>query len=508
MSRSRLLLLSGVGYLLLHSACLLTTSPYKMAVSYPFQLFAAWFAFAACLRRAIVSSSNAKFNWAMLSAGVFLWATGLSFAAWEDLSQHVPETTAHLSDLLYLLYGVPILLTISSPAGSEKNPIFLWLDAVQAILTVCLVHVSLFSAFPFMNQEQHPISASLLVRTYNSQNLVLACGATLRLLAQRRQGETRRFYQTLTTFLWGYAICAALYNHIVLTTHEQTGLYDLLVVAPLLLLAGCALMVIVRAPVSLEVQGESALALFIDNACPIFYTLALLALGLFVMRLHFYLGTFSIAVAFTVYGLRSTLLQTRYVRSQEALREAHDRLEEISLTDGLTGVANRRRFDHVLEVEWDRAKRLKHPLSLLLIDVDYFKNLNDKYGHRNGDQCLIEIAGALQNALVRNNDLLARYGGEEFAAILADADQEGADVVARRMQASVRTLKIRNETTMGEFATISIGIATYCSPYEDGSQTVLIDAADRALYQAKQKGRNRVEYNSTKAVSRLNLPET
>lgn len=504
LSRSRLLWLSGVGYLLLYAVCLLATSPYRMAVSYPFQLLAAWFTFAVCLRRATITPSQTQFNWAMVSAGIFLWATGISFAAWEDLSQHLPGTTAYLSDFLYLLYGVPILLTISSPTGSEKNAAFLSLDAVQAILTVCLIHVSLFSSFPFLNQEQHPIPAALVLKTYNAQNLILACGATLRLIAQRRQGEVRHFYQILTAFLWSYAICAAVYNYRVisdLATQGQPGLYDLLVVAPFLLLAACALLPPVQSYANLDAAGESSLTLFIDNACPIFYTLALLALGLFVIRPHLYLGTFSIAIAFVVYGLRSTLLQTRYVRSQEALREARDRLEEISLTDGLTRVANRRRFDQVLEIECDRASRLKHPLSLLLIDVDYFKHLNDQYGHRRGDQCLVEIAGALRDALVRSNDLLARYGGEEFAAILADANYEGAYIVAKRMQASVRELKIRNETTLGEFATISIGIATLNDSHESVGPTALIEAADRALYLAKQRGRNRVEYLSMQALS-------
>ncbi|MFP3247450.1 MAG: diguanylate cyclase, partial [Paraburkholderia sp.] len=236
---------------------------------------------------------------------------------------------------------------------------------------------------------------------------------------------------------------------------------------------------------------KQALALFIENVSPIFYTVALLALSISLMRQHFYAGTVGIFTALVVYATRSTTLQGRYIRVQRELHEAHDRLEQMALTDALTNTANRRRFDAALVLEWNRAIRNRYPLALLLIDIDYFKMLNDRYGHPAGDRCLVSVALALQSALPRSGDLLARYGGEEFAAILPATDASGARMVARSMQEAVRTLKIRNETSTGPFVTVSVGVAVLESSQYGVSE--LIEAADQALYRAKQGGRNRIE---------------
>lgn len=335
--------------------------------------------------------------------------------------------------------------------------------------------------------------------TFDGENLLLAVGATLRLAGRPGTKEERRFFQILSGFLWTYAICAGLYNSQVLPLQEQMGLYDLLVVIPFLFLAVPALIPSACEPETAQAPVSRPVSLFIDTASPILFTLALLALGLVNIRRHFYSGVLAIAAALVVYAIRTTVLQNRYIRSQRALQEARDRLEEMSLRDGLTGVANRRCFDQILEMEWNRAVRTQDPLTLLLIDVDYFKNLNDRYGHRSGDQCLVEVAAALREMLPRGGDLLARYGGEEFAAILVSTNRAGAEMVAARMREAVRALNIRNETSIGHFATVSIGIATWQVPTSD-SPASLVEASDRALYRAKQNGRNREEYFSMQAL--------
>jgi diguanylate cyclase (GGDEF)-like protein len=188
------------------------------------------------------------------------------------------------------------------------------------------------------------------------------------------------------------------------------------------------------------------------------------------------------------------------MRAQQQLQEARDRLEEISLQDGLTGIANRRSFDRVLDSEWHRAMRAQHPLTLLLIDLDFFKNLNDTQGHPSGDRCLIDVAGVLRAVASRSGDLVARYGGEEFAAILPATTPEAAERLAAEMQEGLRTLKIRNETSIGSYLTVSVGIASYIHP-EEGSPKMLVEAADQALYRAKQAGRNRIERLSMQELS-------
>jgi diguanylate cyclase (GGDEF)-like protein len=221
------------------------------------------------------------------------------------------------------------------------------------------------------------------------------------------------------------------------------------------------------------------------------------------MRQQFYAGMTGVFTALVVYAVRMTTLQGRHLRAQQQLHEAHDRLEAIALTDGLTNAANRRCFDQTLVAEWNRAVRNQQPLALLLVDIDFFKLLNDRYGHPAGDKCLVSIAAALQSTLPRGGDLLARYGGEEFAALLPGTDDSGAQVVASRMQDAIRSLNIRNETPTGTFVTVSIGIAVFESSHADANE--IVEAADQALYRAKEGGRNRVESITQRAHLREKL---
>ncbi|WP_170942305.1 diguanylate cyclase, partial [Noviherbaspirillum denitrificans] len=157
---------------------------------------------------------------------------------------------------------------------------------------------------------------------------------------------------------------------------------------------------------------------------------------------------------------------------------------------GLTGIANRRRFDLHLEDEFRRAKRNASPLSLIMIDVDSFKDYNDNYGHQRGDQCLAQIAGALGGVLNRSSDLVARYGGEEFTVVLPDTNEDGAMQIAEAMRAEIEALNIEHaHSRVAKFVTISLGVSTVVPEHLSNTGS-LIHAADRALYQAKRSGRN------------------
>jgi diguanylate cyclase (GGDEF)-like protein len=482
----------AVAFVGLHALCIFIALPNFMRASYPFLLVAPWPCLTACCWRAKVSAGQVRLGWAMIALAVLLWAAGMSLSAWEDLSVHAPLGVAYYSDFIYFLYGVPILLVISWPTESERIPLFLWLDGLQVAMTSCLAYITLFSALPFTHELSQPVSVSLMAETFAIENLVLACLATVRLLTSSKTAEERTLYQVLTGFLWTYALCEIWYNHMVILLNEQMGLYDLLSALPIILLTVAALILPVGEPVSARAAKGSLVAELIDSGSPVVYTLVMLTLSVVLVRRHFYIGIVSIMIALVIYAVRTTALQSYYVRSQRALREARDELEEISLRDGLTGVANRRCFDQVLDREWRRAVRMKHALSLLMIDLDHFKSLNDRYGHRAGDACLIRVAEALRVALPREGDLLARYGGEEFAAILVGTGREGAEIVAAGMLASVRGLGIENVTAPGRIATISIGIAA-AEPLLGESAERLVEAADQALYRAKAKGRDRAE---------------
>ncbi|MEH2308223.1 PleD family two-component system response regulator [Nostoc sp.] len=180
---------------------------------------------------------------------------------------------------------------------------------------------------------------------------------------------------------------------------------------------------------------------------------------------------------------------------QQKLETVNLELQRLATIDGLTQIANRRRFEEYFNQEWQRLKRDQRPLSLILCDVDFFKLYNDTYGHRVGDRCLQEIAKAIKNIIKRPGDLVARYGGEEFAVILPNTDTEGATHVAKKICHTVRTLAIPHENSqVSPHVTISVGFTTEI-PQSDSDLEEMIAAADRALYQAKAAGRDRFMQN-------------
>jgi diguanylate cyclase (GGDEF)-like protein len=168
-----------------------------------------------------------------------------------------------------------------------------------------------------------------------------------------------------------------------------------------------------------------------------------------------------------------------------------ERLQNLSATDSLTGILNRRAFHKVIQKEWKNASRCAKPLSIRLIDIDYFKNYNDHYGHQEGDDCLIKIAGILKRIVYRTGDIVARYGGEEFIVVLPSVDKAGADMVAERLLDEVRKENIPHQASETEqIVTISIGYASMLSTPKDSIET-LIKAADEGLYKSKRSGKNR-----------------
>ncbi|BHH82811.1 hypothetical protein LA52FAK_11000 [Desulforhopalus sp. 52FAK] len=178
--------------------------------------------------------------------------------------------------------------------------------------------------------------------------------------------------------------------------------------------------------------------------------------------------------------------------AEMALERANQALDRLAHIDGLTHVANRRRFNKVLENEWLRMYREKKPLSLILADVDYFKQYNDLYGHQAGDDCLVRIAAQLTSVIHRPGDLVARYGGEEFVIVLPDTDESGCLKIAEAMNKKVEEMNIEHgDSSVGASVTISLGVSTII-PQTPENWADLIGIADRALYQAKDKGRNRV----------------
>lgn len=186
------------------------------------------------------------------------------------------------------------------------------------------------------------------------------------------------------------------------------------------------------------------------------------------------------------------LSQKKLIDITHQLEHSNHQLEKLSLIDGLTGIANHRHFQDTMNKEWRWAQRHGTPLTLLMIDIDFFKKYNDSVGHPAGDKCLKKVAQTLHKLAQRPRDLVARYGGEEFAVVLPGTDMSGAKAVAERMRAAVEHLEISNKgLDKGKHVTISVGVA-YADSSRHAKPAEMLAAADKALYEAKETGRNKV----------------
>ncbi len=179
-------------------------------------------------------------------------------------------------------------------------------------------------------------------------------------------------------------------------------------------------------------------------------------------------------------------------RTEEKVMALQRELEDLSFKDGLTGVANRRRFDMLMETEWKSAQRGGLPLSLIMIDIDFFKQYNDHYGHVRGDECLRKVAQSLRTGATRPRDVLARYGGEEFALVLPETDGKGAAYVVERCREALAAERILHlKSSVAPMVTVSVGVGTIV-PTRDDRIVDFIAEVDHGLYRAKQSGRNSV----------------
>lgn len=181
------------------------------------------------------------------------------------------------------------------------------------------------------------------------------------------------------------------------------------------------------------------------------------------------------------------------VRNHMELKKYKDKLERIAAEDVLTGLATRRRFEEALQSEWRRCRRHQAPLTIAMMDIDFFKPFNDNYGHGAGDDCLRKVGGALGRQVKRAADLVARYGGEEFVCVMPETDLEGGMAFGHALRQAVLDLNLKHEYSQAaDQVTMSVGVSSVV-PTEDMDPLDLVRSADKRLYKAKENGRNRVE---------------
>lgn len=211
------------------------------------------------------------------------------------------------------------------------------------------------------------------------------------------------------------------------------------------------------------------------------------------------ISSFGLATLITHIRDHEKLLEARVIARTEELNQLNNTLQALSLTDGLTGIANRRRFDEQVKLAWSHAMRDSQPVALAIIDIDWFKAYNDHYGHQAGDDCLRQVSKILEANLNRPNDFLARYGGEEFVFISASTDAEQATLIAQKICQAFKTAQLPHAASSFGYVTVSIGLVAM-TPHGYDSAASIIKAADKALYLAKAQGRNQVVMAETGTI--------
>ena len=424
--------------------------------------------------------------WLLLVGAMVFHSAAMSMDAVTEITgapmfNHVPA----LSVLLSMFYGVPLLVAVSFQNDSRVHVSARFIHTLLSIAIGAVIYLEIFSFLP-LSGSNNASDAILVTRLFDAMDVFLALAGTIR-WAGSSQIEERRFFGVLTIFLWVDGLSCAVHNRL-LIRHDWTWL-DLLISAPYAVLV----------PLILTAQDRpgrspsAGLVRAVRSGSPIFLASALVAVGVVETRSHFYVGLAATVFGIVGYGTLNVLVQSGGFKTEEALMATNMDLEKLIDLDGLTGIANRRAFDKAFTREFGTGIRTRHPVSLLMIDVDLFKDLNDAKGHVTGDEYLMRIAEALRFTLPRTSDFVARYGGEEFSAILPATDSAGAMIAAEKVRQGIADLKLVHPTAPAGVITVSIGVSTY-----DGTVQLspgdLTEAADRALYDAKRRGRNRCAF--------------
>ena len=449
-----------------------------------------------CLWRGRKQPSVLADKWRLLGIGLILWAIGQGCYTYGTVVHHDVQTAALPSDFWFLVYGIFVLLAVCSVGEDQDSTAILVADSAQATLAIVLIYVTLFMNNHFSHQA---LPASQLTSLYLGENVALAVTATLRLLAMP-DGEDRYFHRAACTFAWLMILVSTPMNYLDAFVSPTNGkAIEVCWMIPFLAVLVMAFSKERIAKTELEERHRSWGAMMVYNASPVFFTICVLLLGAHTAQHRPVLGFAAVVCALLIYTFRATILLTRLRQVQESLNDTernlrllNSKLHEQSLIDPLTQIANRRRFEQVLEVEWNRALRSGWPISIIMLDIDHFKSLNDHYGHLRGDECLTAVAQMLRRDLRRGGELLARYGGEEFIAVLPNVDADGAMLTAEAMRARVHQIGIENHGSPLGRLTVSAGVCSVV-PAPGLTREKLVDAADTALYRAKSAGRNRAE---------------
>ncbi|MGN7830054.1 diguanylate cyclase [Pseudoxanthomonas sp. 22568] len=452
-------------------ACAIGLSAAAPMASFPFLVAAPAIAAASCAVR-MRRTRRWDQNWAAVGFAMLLWTSGMFMAMWQVRTGSPAAGTASL--LLYVLYGVPLTFAIAS-VGREAW----YLRLIDAVLALALgVLYAMRTATLAADQDIGSPGFLDLRMMLDLENLFIAVFAVTRLVTATAS-RTRAFFRALSCFAVAYLLVAVAINHFFADV-DFGHWADLIIPLPFLWLAVLAWKVTAAEPVRIYPPRRSHL---VRAGSHLFLPLTLMLISALVVQAQPLLGIVGFVLATLGAGIRGVLLQIQTY-------EERDYFDALSRIDGLTRIPNRRHFEETMEREWRRSMRSGDSLALLLIDIDHFKQLNDTYGHPEGDRILQAVAHALAGCASRSSDTVARYGGEEFAALLPSISRAGALNVATAMREAIEQLALPSPTPEGR-VTVSIGVG-FIAAVQGGRAHEVLTEADEALYQAKAEGRNRV----------------
>ncbi len=433
-------------------------------------------------------SDHLKAHWLLLSAVSGLYIVYVLWDLWA--STIFPRVSvAYLLSCEFIISvssAIPSVLLISLPAGRRYLRNLIWIDFALVAMAAYLFYVVVLHQLPFTSAPVAPIDEMAFMHLLFVESLIVTVAYLLHYFAAVGRDE-RLFFGALSLNAVISLPIRLVFNRLI-ALHPQESLYN--IPAFLVSLLAPAIYLLLpsedpeEAPLKVGLLGD-----LINIAGPAMPSAALVALGIVVESRFHRIGIAAMAMAFLLFAVRATFFQRSFEQAQSSLEQAQMRLREMSYVDALTGVANRRAFEEALHFEWEHSTRSGSPLSLILIDVDLFKQFNDTLGHQEGDGCLVSVAQALRTALPRKTDVLGRYGGDEFAALLPSTNLTEAEVVAQKLWEAVHGLGIEIPGPAMRKISVSVGVAS-CTDFHRQTIKGLICAADKALYEAKDAGRN------------------
>ena len=450
---------------------------------------------AACaLWRALLLPWRERPPWMWAALGTALWAVAHAAEAYLAHSSAGSVLTVDVADFIYVIAIIPLLIAFSTTREVQSVRAVVVLNSTQIALALVLAWVLLYGIT--LTPQR---AASAMGGIYGGACLLLAVMGMLRLFCWATI-EEKHCFRTINIFLWTYLPVELGIDYFTRYHGLRAGTpLDLAWSIPFGLAGWSALTLPLGKGDDLSPPQRTGARLLVECLCPVLLTVAIFALAAAVIPQHMALGLAAMFFLLVVQGFQAAVVQMNYLSGrnllldrEQKLRTANTSLEQLTLLDPLTGISNRRGFDSAFDAAWRRALRRQYPIALLLVDVDYFKAVNDLHGHAYGDECLVALARAMDAMARRPDDLVARLGGEEFALLLPETSADGALLVARRLHESLRKLALMNQgSPFDRLLTISIGIAI-CIPSHGVKSAEVFEAADQALYTAKDQGRNRI----------------